>query len=171
MDKDGELQSDLDLVFNISYSVFSPIVDLQNHINNDSPIEHGSPAFPAEFLTAKLPIASTMARMSQTINKKTTTMHVENEYGQEIAKLLAMDDLRGETCIADNKKLKKAILFAHSQARPPILPAPQDEPRFDPDRRGNNTSSKPKAERLLDSTCFVCKKKGHFFKSCPSFAR
>lgn len=180
-----DLQSDLNLVFNIYDSAFTPIADLQVNINNDSPIEPSSPASPANLLSALLAIASIAASMSHSISKKAKTLHVEHEYGQEIAQLFAKEDLLGEKGSADNKKLKKAIDTARtlrslpSSSSKPSRPArraqahpPQSaEPRSDPDRRGRSAANSPRPSDPSEVTCFRCKKKGHFSKNCPSSAR
>jgi hypothetical protein len=52
-------------------------------------------------------------------------MHVEHEYGLEIAKLFAKEDMIGEKGSVDNKKLKKAIDIARTHR---FLPSSSSKP-------------------------------------------
>jgi hypothetical protein len=136
-------------------------------------------------LTALIAIASIAPSMSQSINQKAKTLHVEHEYGQETAKLFAKEDLPREKGSADNKKLTLAMVTARtlrslpsSSSKPArqarrahARPSPRSEPRSDPNRRGHNEANNPKPSDLSEVTCFTCNKKGHFSGNCPSSAR
>eukprot|EP00873_Tetraselmis_striata_P005316 jgi/Tetstr1/425580/TSEL_016001.t1 len=120
LDKDGKvhrrhtadariLQRDLDDVFQI-YDLLAPAEEpLRDLVEDGADLPASSPASPAELfktITAALALCTTVALR---INKRGKKLHVEHEYGAEVAKEFDAVDPLGGKGSADYKELKKAI--------------------------------------------------------------
>eukprot|EP00873_Tetraselmis_striata_P010532 jgi/Tetstr1/430796/TSEL_020581.t1 len=120
LDKDGKvhrrhtadariLQRDLDDVFQI-YDLLAPAEEpLRDLVEDGADLPASSPASSAELfktITAALALCTTVALR---INKRGKKLHVEHEYGAEVAKEFDAVDPLGGKGSADYKELKKAI--------------------------------------------------------------
>eukprot|EP00873_Tetraselmis_striata_P041132 jgi/Tetstr1/461396/TSEL_006508.t1 len=120
LDKDGKvhrrhtadariLQRDLDDVFQI-YDLLAPAKEpLRDLVEDGTDLPASSPASSAELfktITAALALCTTVALR---INKRGKKLHVEHEYGAEVAKEFDAVDPLGGKGSADYKELKKAI--------------------------------------------------------------
>eukprot|EP00873_Tetraselmis_striata_P019106 jgi/Tetstr1/439370/TSEL_027805.t1 len=120
LDKDGKvhrrhtadariLQRDLDDVFQI-YDLLAPAEEpLRDLVEDGTDLPASSPASSAELfktITAALALCTTVALR---INKRGNKLHVEHEYGAEVAKEFDAVDPLGGKGSADYKELKKAI--------------------------------------------------------------
>eukprot|EP00873_Tetraselmis_striata_P042150 jgi/Tetstr1/462414/TSEL_007420.t1 len=120
LDKDGKvhrrhtadariLQRDLDDVFQI-YDLLAPAEEpLRDLVEDGTDLPASSPASSAELfktITAALALCTTVALR---INKRGKKLHVEHEYGAEVAKEFDAVDPLGGKGSADYKELKKAI--------------------------------------------------------------
>eukprot|EP00873_Tetraselmis_striata_P042926 jgi/Tetstr1/463190/TSEL_008122.t1 len=120
LDKDGKvhrrhtadariLQRDLDDVFQI-YDLLAPAEEpLRDLVEDGTYLPASSPASSAELfktITAALALCTTVALR---INKRGKKLHVEHEYGAEVAKEFDAVDPLGGKGSADYKELKKAI--------------------------------------------------------------
>eukprot|EP00873_Tetraselmis_striata_P042609 jgi/Tetstr1/462873/TSEL_007822.t1 len=131
-------------------------------------------------ITAALPLCTTVALR---INKRGKKLHVEHEYGAEVAKEFDAVDPLGEKGSADYKELKKAI--EKVKAKKPSSSASREKPssssrepesfhRGSDDRReGGRREEKSPSGRssAADITCYRCQRKGHFSRDCPSARR
>eukprot|EP00873_Tetraselmis_striata_P020960 jgi/Tetstr1/441224/TSEL_029480.t1 len=103
------LQRDLDDVFQI-YDLLAPAEEpMRDFVEDGTDLFASSPASSAELfktITAALALCTTVALR---INKRGKKLHVEHEYGAEVAKEFDAVDPLGEKGSADYKELKKAI--------------------------------------------------------------
>eukprot|EP00873_Tetraselmis_striata_P015576 jgi/Tetstr1/435840/TSEL_024728.t1 len=103
------LQRDLDDVFQI-YDLLAPAEEpLRDLVEDGTDLLASSPASSAELfktITAALALCTTVALR---INKRGKKLHVEHEYGAEVAKEFDAVDPLGGKGSADYKELKKAI--------------------------------------------------------------
>eukprot|EP00873_Tetraselmis_striata_P020604 jgi/Tetstr1/440868/TSEL_029141.t1 len=120
LDKDGKvhrrhtadaciLQRDLDDIFKIQDLLAPAEEPLRDLVEDGTDLPASSPASSAELLkliTAALALCTTVALR---INKRGKKLHVEHEYGAEVAREFNALDPLGEKGSADNKELKKAI--------------------------------------------------------------
>eukprot|EP00873_Tetraselmis_striata_P027464 jgi/Tetstr1/447728/TSEL_000305.t1 len=120
LDKDGKvhrrhtadariLQRDLDAIFQI-YDLLAPAEEpLRDLVGDGTDLPASSQASSEELfktITAALALCTTVALR---INKRGKKLHVEHEYGAEVAKEFDAVDPLGEKGSADYKELKKAI--------------------------------------------------------------
>eukprot|EP00873_Tetraselmis_striata_P011096 jgi/Tetstr1/431360/TSEL_021051.t1 len=96
-------------VFQI-YDLLAPAEEpLHDLVEDGTDLPASSPASSAELfktITAALALCTTVALR---INKRGKKLHVEHEYGAEVAKKFDAVDPLGEKGSADNKELKKAL--------------------------------------------------------------
>eukprot|EP00873_Tetraselmis_striata_P002872 jgi/Tetstr1/423136/TSEL_013905.t1 len=103
------LQRDLDHVFQISDLLAPGEEPLRDLVEDGTDLPASLPASSAELfktITAALALCTTVALR---INKRGKKLHVEHEYGAEVAKEFDAVDPLGEKGSADYKELKKAI--------------------------------------------------------------
>eukprot|EP00873_Tetraselmis_striata_P010658 jgi/Tetstr1/430922/TSEL_020678.t1 len=194
LDKDGKvhrrhtadarnLQRDLDDVFQI-YDFLAPAEEpLRNLVEDGTDLPASSPASSAELfksITAALALCTTVALR---INKRGKKLHVEHEYGAEVAKEFDAVDPLGEKGSADNKELKKALekvkakkpSSSSSRAKPSSSSRKPESFRRGSDNRreSGRREEKPPSGRssAADITCYRCQRKGHFSRDCPSARR
>eukprot|EP00873_Tetraselmis_striata_P018009 jgi/Tetstr1/438273/TSEL_026842.t1 len=129
-------------------------------------------------ITAALALCTTVALR---INKRGKKLHVEHEYGAEVAKEFDAVDPLGEKGSADNKELKKAL--EKVKAKKPSSSSSRAKPSSSsrkPSRRGSDNrreggrreeKSPPGRSSAADITCYRCQRKGHFSRDCPSARR
>eukprot|EP00873_Tetraselmis_striata_P020660 jgi/Tetstr1/440924/TSEL_029194.t1 len=194
LDKDGKvhrrhtadarnLQRDLDDVFQI-YDFLAPAEEpLRDLVEDGTDLHASSPASFAELfksITAALALCTTVALR---INKRGKKLHVEHEYGAEVAKEFDDVDPLGEKGSADNKELKKAL--EKVKAKKPSSSSSRAKPssssrKPESFRRGsdNRRESGRREERppsglssATDITCYRCQRKGHFSRDCPTARR
>eukprot|EP00873_Tetraselmis_striata_P029982 jgi/Tetstr1/450246/TSEL_037284.t1 len=194
LDKDGKvhrrhtadariLQRDLDDVFQI-YDLLAPAEEpLRDLVEDGTDLPASSPASSAELfktITAALALCTTVALR---INKRGKKLHVEHEYGAEVAKEFDAVDPLGGKGSADYKELKKAI--EKVKAKKPSSSSSREKPssssrepesfhRGSDDRReGGRREEKSPSGRssAADITCYRCQRKGHFSRDCPSARR
>eukprot|EP00873_Tetraselmis_striata_P014610 jgi/Tetstr1/434874/TSEL_023871.t1 len=152
LDKDGKvhrrhtadarnLQRDLDDVFLI-YDFLAPAEEpLRDLVEDGTDLPASSPASSAQLfksITAALALCTTVALR---INKRGKKLHVEHEYGAEVAKEFDAVDALGEKGSADNKELKKALEKVKAKK-------PSSSSRAKP----SSSSRKPESFRLVSST-------------------
>eukprot|EP00873_Tetraselmis_striata_P022675 jgi/Tetstr1/442939/TSEL_031001.t1 len=103
------LQRDIDDVFKI-HDLLAPAEEpLRGMVEDDTDLLASSPASSTELfkaITAALALCTTLALR---INKRGKKLHVEHDYGAEVAREFDAVDPLGEKGSADNKELKKAI--------------------------------------------------------------
>eukprot|EP00873_Tetraselmis_striata_P044873 jgi/Tetstr1/465137/TSEL_009860.t1 len=131
-------------------------------------------------ITAALALCTTVALR---INKRGKKLHVEHEYGAEVAREFDAVDPLGEKGSVDNKELKKAIekvktkkpsssssraKLASSSRKPESSRRGSDNQR-EGGRREERTP--PGRSTAADITCYRCQRKGHFSRDCPSARR
>jgi len=194
LDKDGKvhrrhtadarnLQRDLDDVFQI-YDFLAPAEEpLRDLVEDGTDLPASSPASSAELfksITAALALCTTVALR---INKRGKKLHVEHEYGAEVAKEFDAVDPLGEKGSADNKELKKALekvkakkpSSSSSRAKPSSSSRKPESFRRGSDNRreSGRREEKPPSGRssAADITCYRCQRKGHFSRDCPSARR
>eukprot|EP00873_Tetraselmis_striata_P009358 jgi/Tetstr1/429622/TSEL_019520.t1 len=176
------LQRDLDDVFQI-YDLLAPAEEpLRDLVENGTDLHASSPASSAELfktITAALALCTTVALR---INKRGKKLHVEHEYGAEVAKEFDAVDLLGEKGSADYKELKKAIEKvkakkpSSSSSSKPSSSSREPESFHrgsDNGREGGRREEKSPTSRssAADITCYRCQRKGHFSRDCPSARR
>eukprot|EP00873_Tetraselmis_striata_P033050 jgi/Tetstr1/453314/TSEL_040305.t1 len=177
------LQRDLDDVFQI-YDLLAPAEEpLRDLVEDGTELHASSPASSAELfktITAALALCTTVALR---INKRGKKLHVEHEYGAEVAKEFDAVDSLGEKGSADYKELKKAI--EKVKAKKPSSSSSREKPssssrepesfhhRSDDRREGGRREEKSPSGRssAADITCYRCQRKGHFSRDCPSARR
>eukprot|EP00873_Tetraselmis_striata_P005917 jgi/Tetstr1/426181/TSEL_016506.t1 len=194
LDKDGKvhrrhtadarnLQRDLDDVFQI-YDFLAPAEEpLRDLVEDGTDLPASSPASSAELfksITAALALCTTVALR---INKRGKKLHVEHEYGAEVAKEFDAVDPLGEKGSADNKELKKALekvkakkpSSSSSRAKPSSSSRKPESFRRGSDNRreSGRREERPPSGRssAADITCYRCQRKGHFSRDCPSARR
>eukprot|EP00873_Tetraselmis_striata_P046435 jgi/Tetstr1/466699/TSEL_001013.t1 len=194
MDKDGKvhrrhtadariLQRDLDDVFQI-YDLLAPAEEpLRDLVEDGTDLPASSPASSAELfktITAALALCTTVALR---INKRGKKLHVEHEYGAEVAKEFDAVDPLGEKGSADYKELKKAIekvkakkpSSSSSRAKPSSSSREPESFRRGSDNRregGHHEEKSPSGRSsAADITCYRCQRKGPFSRDCPSARR
>eukprot|EP00873_Tetraselmis_striata_P036021 jgi/Tetstr1/456285/TSEL_043042.t1 len=182
LDKDGKvhrrhtadarnLQRDLDDVFQI-YDFLAPAEEpLRDLVEDGTDLPASSPASSAELfksITAALALCTTVALR---INRRGKKLHVEHEYGAEVAKEFDAVDPLGEKGSADNKELKKAL--EKVKAKKPSSSSSRAKPssssrRPESFRRGSDNrresgrrEEKPPSGRssAADITCYRCQRK------------
>eukprot|EP00873_Tetraselmis_striata_P000096 jgi/Tetstr1/420360/TSEL_011480.t1 len=131
-------------------------------------------------ITAALALCTIVALR---INKRGKKLHVEHEYGAEVAKEFDAVDPLGEKGSADNKELKKALekvkakkpSSSSSRAKPSSSSRKPESFRRGSDNRreSGRREEKPPSGRssAADITCYRCQRKGHFSRDCPSARR
>eukprot|EP00873_Tetraselmis_striata_P019000 jgi/Tetstr1/439264/TSEL_027706.t1 len=131
-------------------------------------------------ITAALALCTTVALR---INKRGKKLHVEHEYGAEVAKEFDAVDPLGEKGSADNKELKKALekvkakkpSSSSSRAKPSSSSRKPESFRRGSDNRreSGRREERPPSGRspAADITCYRCQRKGHFSRDCPSARR
>eukprot|EP00873_Tetraselmis_striata_P010710 jgi/Tetstr1/430974/TSEL_020729.t1 len=103
------LHRDLDDVFKIQDLLAPAEEPLRDQVKDGTDLPASSPASSAELfkaITAALALCTTVALR---INKRGKKLHVEHEYGAEVAREFDAVDPLDEKGSADNKELKKAI--------------------------------------------------------------
>eukprot|EP00873_Tetraselmis_striata_P009679 jgi/Tetstr1/429943/TSEL_019806.t1 len=170
---------------------------LRDLVEDGTDLPASSPASSAELfkaITAALALCTTVALR---INKRGKKLHVEHEYGAEVAREFDAVDPLGEKGSADNKELKKAIEKVKAK-KPSFFFRPQDrtvtsETSSSSRVKPSSSSRKPESFRrgsdnrresgrreeksptsrssAADITCYRCQRKGHFSRDCPSARR
>eukprot|EP00873_Tetraselmis_striata_P020963 jgi/Tetstr1/441227/TSEL_029483.t1 len=177
------LQRDLDDVFQI-YDLLAPAEEpVRDLVEDGTDLPASSPASSAELfkkITAALALCTTVALR---INKRGKKLHVEHEYGAEVAKEFDAVDPLGGKGSADYKELKKAI--EKVKAKKPSSSSSREKPSSssrepesfhrgsDDWREGGRREEKSPSGRssATDITCYRCQRKGHFSRDCPSARR
>eukprot|EP00873_Tetraselmis_striata_P045577 jgi/Tetstr1/465841/TSEL_010461.t1 len=172
-----------DDVFQI-YDFLAPAEEpLRDLVEDGTDLPASSPASSAELfksITAALALCTTVALR---INKRGKKLHVEHEYGAEVAKEFDAVDPLGEKGSADNKELKKALekvkakkpSSSSSRAKPSSSSRKPESFRRGSDNRreSGRREERPPSGRssAADITCYRCQRKGHFSRDCPSARR
>eukprot|EP00873_Tetraselmis_striata_P029294 jgi/Tetstr1/449558/TSEL_036645.t1 len=154
------LVRDLDDVFQI-YDLLAPAEEpLRDLVEDGTDLPASSPASSAELfktITAALALCTTVALR---INKRGQKLHVEHEYGAEVAKEFDAVYPLGEKGSADNKELKKALekvkakkpSSSSSRAKPSSSSRKPEPSRRGSDNRregGRREEKSPPAKRTL----------------------
>eukprot|EP00873_Tetraselmis_striata_P007270 jgi/Tetstr1/427534/TSEL_017660.t1 len=149
-----------DDVFQI-YDLLAPAEEpLRDLVEDGTDLPASSPASSAELfktITAALALCTTVAFR---INKRGKKLHVEHEYGAEVAKEFDAVDPLGEKGSADNKELKKALekvkakkpSSSSSRAKPSSSSRKPEPSRRGSDNRregGRREEKSPPAKRTL----------------------
>eukprot|EP00873_Tetraselmis_striata_P037100 jgi/Tetstr1/457364/TSEL_043967.t1 len=195
LDKDGKvhrrhtadariLQRDLDDIFKIQDLLAPAEEPLRDLVEDGTDLHASPPASSAELfkaITAALALCTTVALR---MNKRGKKLHVEHEYGAEVAREFDAVDPLGEKGSADNRELKKAIekvkakkpSSSSSRAKPASSsPKPESSRRSGSDNRreGGRREERtpPCRSSAADITSSRCQRKGHFSRDCPSARR
>eukprot|EP00873_Tetraselmis_striata_P037715 jgi/Tetstr1/457979/TSEL_044490.t1 len=193
LDKDGKvhrgrhtadariLQRDLDDVFKI-HDLLAPAEEpLRDLVKDGTDLHASSPASFVELLKAITAAPTLCSTMALRINKRGKTLHVEHEYGAEVAREFDAVDPLGEKGSAD-KEMKKAIEkvkakkpSSSSRAKPTSSSRKHELSRRGSDNRreGGRREERtpPGRSSAADITCYRCQRKGHFSRDYPSARR
>eukprot|EP00873_Tetraselmis_striata_P045941 jgi/Tetstr1/466205/TSEL_010763.t1 len=194
LDKDGKvhrrhtadariLPRDLDDVFKIQDMLAQAEEPLRDLVEDGTDLPASSPASSAELFKAIIAALALCTTVALRINKRGKKLHVEHEYGAEVAMEFDAVDPLGEKGSAENKELKKAIekvkakkpSSSSSRAKPASSSRKPESSRRGSDNRREGgrreEMTPPGRSSAADITCYRCQRKGHFSRDCPSARR